>query len=510
MRQGVWTSILTPVAAAAGVACTVPRFLGLSQAGGSLDTIGLSLLLAGAGGGLLLHRLHRQGTRKLAASTGSAAQTKDLRPLAWPDDHLAPLVAALNDCMTVAESAVGDAEAEARRLAIELKLATGQRQQAEAVIGAIEDAVLVTDPFDELILANDAAGRLLELDRKAAERRPIDQIVADQQVVTIIREMRQSRSQSRRVIEHEMRVGDRSRHFRITLACLRDAAASAEGDRAAGVVAVFRDATREREMAQQKNDFVSSVTHELRTPLSSIRAYVEMLVDGEAADEKARAEFYEIIQGEAERMAALIDNILNISRIESGLVKIDRKPNSPMLIAEKALEVILPQAKAKNIEVRREMLPAIYQVVADGDLLYQVILNLLSNAVKYTPAGGTVTLRTEADEERGLITTKVIDTGAGIPAAEMPRLFTKFHRVEKNSKMAKGTGLGLPLVKRVIEQDHGGRVFVQSAEGQGSTFGFELPMAGRRPSAAAAASGPAQGPAATQPHSPHHQQPQAA
>ena len=92
-----------------------------------------------------------------------------------------------------------------------------------------------------------------------------------------------------------------------------------------------------------------------------------------------------------------------------------------------------------------------------------------------------MTLRTEADEERGLIVTKVIDTGAGIPEGEMPKLFTKFHRVEKNSKLAKGTGLGLPLVKRVIEQDHGGRVFVTSTEGKGSTFGFELPMAGRRP-----------------------------
>ena len=218
----------------------------------------------------------------------------------------------------------------------------------------------------------------------------------------------------------------------------------------------------------------------MRTPLSSIRAYVEMLVDGETNDERMRREFYEIIQGEAERMSTLIDNVLNISRIESGLVKIERKPNSPMLIAEKALEVILPQARAKDIEIRREMLPAIYQVVADGDLLYQVILNLLSNAVKYTPPGGTVTLRTEVDEQSGVITTKVIDNGAGIPESEMPKLFTKFHRVEKNSSLAKGTGLGLPLVKRVIEQDHGGKVFVHSVEGQVSTFGFELPMAGRR------------------------------
>ena len=151
-----------------------------------------------------------------------------------------------------------------------------------------------------------------------------------------------------------------------------------------------------------------------------------------------------------------------------------------MLIAEKAIEVIQPQARAKNIEIRKELLPALFQVIADHELLYQVILNLLSNAVKYTPDGGTVTVRTEVDEARKLLVFKVIDNGEGIPESDLSRIFDKFYRVERNSRMAKGTGLGLPLVKRVIEHDHGGRVFVKSAQGQGSTFGFELPMIDRR------------------------------
>lgn len=480
MREGLPTSILTPLAAAAGAACVGPRFFGLTEPGGSFDTLGVALLMLSAGGGLLLHRLYTRGCRRLADSASQARKTGELKPVNWPDDQLSPLVAAVNDCMTMAERSVSDAEAEARRLAIELRLVMGQRRHAQAVIGSIEDAVLVTDPFDELLIANDAAARLFGFDCAAAERRPVDQVVADPKVVSLIREMRESRSMSRRVLEHEMQGGDRPRHFRVTLACLREESADVESARSAGVVAVLRDATREREAAQAKNDFVSGVTHELRTPLSSIKAYVEMLVDGEATDEKTRREFYEIIQGEAERLSSLIDNILNISRIESGLVKIDRKPASPMLIAERALEVIQSQAKMKGIEIRKELLPALFQVTADHELLYQVILNLLSNAVKYTPEGGTVTVRTEVDESRKVLVLKVIDNGAGIPEKDLPHLFEKFYRVERNNGMAKGTGLGLPLVKRVIEHDHGGRVFVESAEGRGSTFGFELPMLDRR------------------------------
>lgn len=480
MRQGLPTSFLTPLAAAAGVACVAPRFFGLIEPGSAFDTIGVALLLISAGGGLLLRRLYNIGFARLADSAARTVRTGELNPVIWPDDQLSPIVAVVNDCMSTAERAIIDAEAEVRRLAVELRLVMSQRQQAQAVIGSIEDAVLVTDPFDELLIANEAASRLFGFDPSAAEHRPVEQVIADAQVVSLIREMRESRSNSWRVVEHEMQVGERRRHFRVTMACLREEPPQKDSDRSAGVVAVLRDATREREAATAKNDFVSAVTHELRTPLSSIRAYVEMLVDGEAQDEKTQREFYDIIQGEAGRLSTLIDNILNISRIESGLVKIDRKPASPMLIAEKALEVIQPQAKAKNIQINKELLPALFQVMADHELLYQVILNLLSNAVKYTPEGGTVTVRTEADEERRMLVLKVIDNGAGIPEKDLPNLFQKFYRVQRNSGLAKGTGLGLPLVKRVIEQDHGGRVFVQSTEGKGSTFGFELPMLERR------------------------------
>jgi len=225
-----------------------------------------------------------------------------------------------------------------------------------------------------------------------------------------------------------------------------------------------------------KNDFVSSVSHELRTPLASIKAYVEMLIDGEADNERIRREFYDVIQNEANRLSRLIDNILNISRIESGLVKVNKQPQSLAVILKEAIEVISPQAKNKQIEIVDRLTPVFYQTMADKDMLYQAVLNLLSNAVKYTAEKGTVTIETTVDEAKKRVTTRICDTGVGIPPQDLPFVFDKFFRAQANNHMANGTGLGLSLVKHIIETVHKGRIFVESSVGKGSCFGFELSL----------------------------------
>ena len=210
--------------------------------------------------------------------------------------------------------------------------------------------------------------------------------------------------------------------------------------------------------------------------LASVKAYVELLIDGEAQDEATKREFYEVIQNEANRLGRLIDNILNISKIESGLVKVDRKPQSLTVIVKDAVEVIQPQADRKRIKVREQLTPVFYQASADRDMLYQAVLNLLSNAVKYTPEGGEVAVETAVDEVRRKVITRVSDTGVGIPPKDLPFIFDKFYRAESNSRMAQGTGLGLSLVKHIVETVHRGRLFVESETGKGSCFGFELDL----------------------------------
>jgi two-component system phosphate regulon sensor histidine kinase PhoR len=223
-----------------------------------------------------------------------------------------------------------------------------------------------------------------------------------------------------------------------------------------------------------KNEFVSMVSHELRTPLASIKAYIEMLIDGEAVDERTTREFYDVIQNEANRLGRLIDNILNISRIESGLVKVSKRPQPLVEIIREALESVAGQATQKRISLVERLPSPGPRPCGDRDMLYQVVLNLLTNAIKHTPDGGTITLETAAVDGGRKVVTRISDTGAGIPPNDLPFVFDKFPQSGGNSRVVTGTGLGLSLARHIVETVHGGRMFVESHMGRGSCFGFEL------------------------------------
>jgi len=187
-----------------------------------------------------------------------------------------------------------------------------------------------------------------------------------------------------------------------------------------------------------------------------------------------------VIQGQAKRLNRMIEDILNIARIESGLMKIEKQPVSLTIMIQEQLQMIKGCAEEKNIDIIGQRPIVFDQVHVDKDMISQVIVNLLSNAVKYTPAGGSVRIQTEVDEIRRVARVSVSDTGVGIPENEIKHVFDKFYRVKANKNQAKGTGLGLNLVKQIIERVHQGRVFVTSKPGQGTTFGFELPLARAR------------------------------
>jgi two-component system phosphate regulon sensor histidine kinase PhoR len=430
------------------------------------------LVLLGAAAGLMAVRQIRRNCRAIEAQLTQMIQTGETKPLTGGDESLQLLVRVMNQYLTATNQRVHEAKQKARELEIQLKVVQLEREHAESIIHSISDAVLVTDPWDELVLANESASRALGFKLPGMGRRPVDQILKDSKLVSLIREMRASRSAGgRRIIEHRVSGDAGDRTFKVTLSCLA-------GDKTdgSGVVAVLHDMTREAEVSQMKNDFVSHVSHELRTPLASIRAYIEMLIDGEADDEKQKKEFYDVIQNEANRLGRLIDNILDISRIESGLVKINKQPLSLTVVMKEALETIIPQATTKNIAIKEKIAPAIYQALADKDMIHRAILNLLSNAVKYTPEKGQITVSTTVDESAKLLTIRIADTGVGIPPKDLPYVFDKFYRVEANNHMAKGTGLGLSLVKHIVETVHHGRVFVESTVGQGSSFGIELAL----------------------------------
>lgn len=364
-----------------------------------------------------------------------------------------------------------------RDLEIQHHVASAERRQIEAVLGVMSEAVVVTNAFDEIVLANQAAGRLFGFDPEVAHRIPIEQLIKDESLQGIVHETKsEGNFVECRQLEHRLeglpsRGDEAGPDCDISLACVSD-----HRDQVAAVVTIIRDRTREREISQMKSEFVSKASHELRTPLASVRAYVEMLVDGEAEDEASRNEFYRIIQGETERLTRLVDNMLNISRIESGIVHVDRDHVDMGAVVEQALATIEPHAREKDITLHRTIAPVDLHVTGDRDMLSQVVVNLLSNAVKYTPQGGRITLKIDSDNLARSIHVSVADTGLGIPPQDQERIFEKFFRIENYKRVAEGTGLGLNLCRHIVETVHRGTIGLESELGMGSRFWFSIPM----------------------------------
>ncbi|MBI5764867.1 MAG: PAS domain-containing protein [Planctomycetes bacterium] len=363
------------------------------------------------------------------------------------------------------DSVVSDHE----QMSLELSLATAQKRQLSNVLDALIHPLLVVDAFGQLFYANPAAATLFQFDRAAVSRKPLADFITDKKLLTLLQQAREAdaRAGRRRV---ELDINDHGYALNIT-----PYSAEAESSRH-GIVADLRDITRDREAARNKSEFVAHAAHELRTPLSAIRGYVEMLVDGEAADEKTRAEYYEIIQASADRLGRMINNILDISRIEAGTVRVNKEPVAVSMIVKEAADTMRLQAEKKKINLTEELAPVVDRILADKDLIQQAILNLLSNAIKYTPDGGSVHVRMVACDDGRRMKIEVSDSGAGIPREDLPKMFEKFFRVEANKSLAAGTGLGLNLVKQIVEAVHGGEISVTSEVGKGSSFAITLPL----------------------------------
>ncbi|WP_432823698.1 ATP-binding protein [Trichloromonas sp.] len=241
-----------------------------------------------------------------------------------------------------------------------------------------------------------------------------------------------------------------------------------------GRLFVFRDVTRERELDRMKSEFVSLVSHELRTPLTSISGYVEMLLDGDAGElQDEQADFLGIVQRNTDRLTALINDLLDVSRIEAGRIEMKPTPLDLAQIIRNAAESLRPAIEAKGQSLSLDLPANLPVVEGDPNRVVQVMVNLLSNACKYTPAGGRIGV--SALREPGKLSIEVSDTGIGLSRKEQARLFTKFYRADNaTTREVGGTGLGLWITRSLVEL-HGGTISVRSAPGAGSTFSVRLP-----------------------------------
>lgn len=344
------------------------------------------------------------------------------------------------------------------------------RRQVEAVIDVLRDAVIVVDAHGEVLHVNDVASGLLSVSLNEATGRPLAEVIADHQLAATISHARSGLSKEGRLYEQEIKNGNEKVSYEVHLQSVGHKDESMHA-----VVTVLRDLSKEREIARLKSDFVSKASHELRTPLSSIAAYIEMLVDGDAQDDETRQDFYGVISIETQRLQRMINNLLNISQIEAGLMHIDRTSVDFEELVNRAVTNMKPQANDKNLEIQSQIADVDLSVVGDGDMLYQVIVNLLSNAIKYTPEGGRITVAADTDNLTRSLHFSVSDTGLGIAPDQTGKVFDKFFRVENYRKVAKGTGLGLNLCQHIIETLHSGQIGLESTLGMGSKFWFSIP-----------------------------------
>lgn len=352
-------------------------------------------------------------------------------------------------------------------------------EQMAAILATLPEPVIAINGFDEVVLANQSAEQVLGIDA-GSEKRALANLVRCEKLVALLTETRRRRLSTQRTCEVEL--PDETGAPRAYNVLARNMPAETEpgptGEGGSqGAVAVLQDVSLQKAAQRRNAEFVSAVSHEMKTPLAGIKAYVELLADGDAEDEQAREEFLEVINGQADRLQRLVDNLLNLARIEAGVAAVSKQNRALNELLEEALRVVQPSAEAKQIELAGDLSPLYLGVRVDRDMLLQAAINLLSNAIKYTPPGGKVALRSRLCGSE--VRFEVEDTGVGLSPEDCSKVFEKFYRVQKSKEMAAGTGLGLPLAKHIVEDVHGGKLTVESELGRGSKFIVTLPGTGQ-------------------------------
>jgi two-component system phosphate regulon sensor histidine kinase PhoR len=350
------------------------------------------------------------------------------------------------------------ADSLAARVAEERK----SRAEIESLLAGMGEGVIATDLQQKILLFNQSAAGLLDFDGAGASGRLLWEVVREEAVIRAARETLESGG--RRAFQ----VGPvKNRHLDLSVYPW-PAAGPAEG-----VVIVAHDATESVRYQDLRKEFVANVSHELRTPLTMIKGFVETLRDGALADAAKGPEFLATIEKHVDQLTNLVSDLLELSRLESreGLPRVVKVDVAAML--RKVVEFMKPAAEKRRQELELSVNGRLPGVAGDPDYLERAVSNLVDNAIKYSPEGGRIRLSAKSDDAHVVI--EVADSGIGIPAEDVPRIFERFYRVDKSrSREMGGTGLGLSIVKHVV-QVHGGAVDVESVVGKGSTFRVRLP-----------------------------------
>jgi len=372
-----------------------------------------------------------------------------------------------------AQDEIGDLARSINYLARELKKniddVISEKNKIQAILASMCDGVIAMDNWGRVILVNPIVEKYFGTTLEASKGKNIRRVIRNSDFEKLLNQF----LETGRPVQKQIRLlTPEPRIFRVQVTPLRDT-----GVDGGGMVALLRDFTGKKKLEEMRSEFVANVSHELRTPLTSIKGFTETLLEGALEDPVTARHFLNIINVESERLTRLIDELLNLSKIEDHKATPEWQPVAINELIERAVTIFQPRATEKSLSIEVNLPENLPLVQGDPDMLRQVLINLIDNAVSYTQEGGMIRVSAEAGENK--VKVAVQDNGIGIPEDSISRVFERFYRVDKaRSREQGGTGLGLSIVKHIIDVHHGS-VQVNSKVGEGSTFTFVLPVNGR-------------------------------
>jgi len=460
--------VALPVMQEGGVAAVIRTSVPVTAMEQALNSVRLRIALAGAILALvaagIVWLVSRHITHPLAEMTRRAKRFAEgdlSMRLPVPDsEELASLAETLNKM--------------AEELDDRIRTVMRQRGQLEGVLSSMQEGVIAVDREERILTVNEAACQLMDVSVGPVRGRNLQEVIRNPRLQRTVRKaLMTDEPQEAELSVHDEDGGTRFLQVRATE--LRGAQGQ---DR--GVLVVLNDLSRIKKLENIRRDFVANVSHELKTPVTSIKGFVENLLDGALEDKEQAERFLEIVAKQADRLNAIINDLLALSSIEEGAQRsaITLQDSRMQDVLQSAVQTCNSKAEERDVEVGVKCDDNLWARI-NPRLVEQAVVNLLDNAIKYSDAGSAVELEAHADN--GKIVVSVEDHGCGIEQEHLPRLFERFYRVDKaRSRKMGGTGLGLAIVKH-IARAHGGRVEVESTVEQGSTFSIHLPDAARIP-----------------------------
>ncbi len=352
------------------------------------------------------------------------------------------------------------------QIRLRVEQVTASKLRLEAVLLSMFEGVMVVDLNGTILLMNQSLSDFFHIKQEPTGKKPLEVIrnIEIQEIVEAVLKMRQ---------------GVKSREISVLLPeekiLLVHATPVVRSGRPESAVLVFHDITNLRRLEKIRRDFVANVSHELRTPVASIKGFAETLLEGALEDKKNARDFIKIIHADSDRLAKLIDDLLDLSKIESGKLQLALQPVALMPVVKRVVSGLSKHIEDKSIIISIDIPERMPEILVNEAGLARVLLNLIDNAIKYTQEKGMVTI--SAKDKDKFVQVDISDNGIGIPEKDLSRLFERFYRVDKaHSRELGGTGLGLSIVKHIIHA-HNGEVSVRSTVGQGSVFTFTIPKA---------------------------------